>query len=97
MKAHELIDAPKKWCKGAYARDAQGNKISFRDGLAALILAPKHCAAGAYAVANGCSLMQAERDLEQVLCLNSQIESATGWNDSHRWEDVYAKLKELDI
>lgn len=32
MKIRDLLADPSKWTQGAYARDAEGNKIRFRSG-----------------------------------------------------------------
>ena len=77
-KARALIDAPEKWTRGAFARDADGCEVSFFDGSICAL-----CMAGAIRVASGESLWwktPAHEALHRVLRLN-RCDSVAIFND----------------
>lgn len=98
MKAHEVINSPDKWTQGTYARTIEGIEVYTRDQNAVCF-----CAIGAitkaYATANN-ERFNAFKKLQAKLVeeLGEDIDIPE-WNDDpeRTWEEVYNKLKELDI
>lgn len=94
MKAHELLNTPEKWTKGAFAKDHTGCNVNYNSALAICF-----CLGGAI---NRCY-----NNPEDVFVnankigkfLNLPNLKLTEWNDApeRTYEEVITILKELDI
>ena len=90
-KAWQLLHSPEKWCKGQLAMDMHGNKVEpFSD------TAERFCAVGAIRRAYG---YDSHSDIVKEKLRDAVGRLIPGWNDApeRTWEEVYGKLKALDI
>ena len=87
MKAWELLEDPKKWTTGAYARTASGELRQSHDADATC-----WCTIGAIR-----RCYNLHEWAPKVLQLSQHVGQVPVWNDSSDHTTVIAKLKELDI
>ena len=88
-KAWQLLIGPEKWCRGEYALDSNGCPIAPESTGAS-----RWCAIGAIRAIHGYDAEWATRSLCASVGAPIYI-----WNDApeRTWEEVYGKLRALDI
>mgnify|MGYP006052886053 CR=1 FL=1 len=89
MKAWQLIEDPKHWTRGTYARADDGREVHYSSGKAT-----SWCTIGA------CRKLypfEERHALYDKLRLHIPDGSIINWNDTSDHDTVLAKLKELDI